>query len=294
MSGGPDSLALLLLAHAALPGRIEAATVNHQLRPEAAREAAFVAETCKQLGIPHETLTIAVGAGNLQAEAREARYQALAQWMESRGIAMLATAHHADDQAETLLMRLNRGSGLSGLASIRPTRPVPGAQAGVCRPLLSWRKAELEAVVAGAGLQAVRDPSNDDPSFDRARVRAALRSAEWIDPVGLARSAALLGDAEAVLSRLVDESYERDVTRTEGGIELRPPRDPYVKVEVLRRVFGELGAAPSRSEISQCSERLESGQNASLAGILATPVRAESEENGPVWLFREEPPRRSN
>src|SRR3569833_2120210 len=119
VSGGPDSLALLLLAKAAIPERVEAATVDHGLRPESAREAAMVAELCAAYGIPHRILTVKVARGNLQDKARAARYAALGNWMAERGLSALATAHNADDQAETLLMRLNRGFGEDGHAGVR-------------------------------------------------------------------------------------------------------------------------------------------------------------------------------
>jgi tRNA(Ile)-lysidine synthase len=119
VSGGPDSMALLLLAHAALPGAIEAATVDHGLRAEAAAEAEFVASICASLGVPHVTLGVRLAPGNLQSEARVARYSALADWACERGIGAIATAHHADDQAETLLLRLGRASGVAGLAGVR-------------------------------------------------------------------------------------------------------------------------------------------------------------------------------
>src|SRR3954466_8445661 len=104
VAGGPDSLALLLLAEAAFPGRVRAATVDHRLRPESAGEAAFVARICADRGVPHDILeaSVARAGEGLQAAAREARYAALAAWMRERGLAWLLTAHHADDQAETL------------------------------------------------------------------------------------------------------------------------------------------------------------------------------------------------
>src|SRR4051812_14287712 len=107
VSGGPDSLALLLLASAAYPGRIEAATVDHGLRPEGAAEAAFVGRLCVRLGLPHAILRAQMTeTANVQAAARTRRYALLTQWLAATGAAFLATAHHLDDQAETLVMRL--------------------------------------------------------------------------------------------------------------------------------------------------------------------------------------------
>ncbi|MDE2302351.1 MAG: tRNA lysidine(34) synthetase TilS, partial [Sphingomonadales bacterium] len=151
VSGGPDSLALLLLAAAARPGAVRAATVDHRLRAASAGEAAAVARVCAALAVPHQTLEIAVAAGNLQSEARRGRYAALAGWMNEQGIAALATGHHADDQAETLLMRLNRAGGCAGLAGVRARGRLPGSEGRLLlRPLLGWRRAELAALIAAA------------------------------------------------------------------------------------------------------------------------------------------------
>ncbi|MEQ1639906.1 MAG: tRNA lysidine(34) synthetase TilS, partial [Novosphingobium sp.] len=197
VSGGPDSLALLLLAHAALPGRVAAATVDHGLRAESAAEAGFVADVCARLGVPHAILQVELAKGNVQAEARAARYAALAGWIAAAGLAALATAHHADDQAETLLLRLNRGSGVAGLAGVRAKGLIPGTRLPLLRPVLGWRRAELAKLVAG--LDAVQDPSNTDDRFDRARLRKALAGVDWLDASALAQSAAHLADADAAL-----------------------------------------------------------------------------------------------
>ena len=123
VSGGGDSLALLLLAHAALPGRVKAATVDHGLRQESADEADRVARYCAELGVAHTTLTVSVARGNTQEQARKASYAALGDWAKENDLGALATAHQMDDQAETFLMRLNPlGSGQASpsLAALAP------------------------------------------------------------------------------------------------------------------------------------------------------------------------------
>ncbi|WP_339501760.1 tRNA lysidine(34) synthetase TilS, partial [Pseudomonas canadensis] len=121
VSGGPDSMAMLALAAAAFPGQVHAATVDHRLRAAAAAEARMVAAWCANAGVPHTTLVVAepIGPGSVQARARAVRYELLLPWAAEIGASCLATAHHADDQAETFLMRAALGSGVAGLAGIR-------------------------------------------------------------------------------------------------------------------------------------------------------------------------------
>lgn len=212
VSGGPDSVAMLLLAAAAFPGRVEAATVDHGLRVASGGEASFVAGLCREMNIPHQILVLdSLAHGNVSASAREARYDALDSWADARGISWLLTAHHADDQLETMAMRLNRASGVAGLAGIRPRR------GRIVRPLLGWRHAELVHIVELAGIEAVDDPSNRDDRYDRARLRKALASADWLDPLAIVRSAAALDEADRALDwvilklrqeRLVDSAEE--------------------------------------------------------------------------------------
>lgn len=267
---------------------MEAATVDHGLRPESAAEAEMVAAVCAVLGVPHTTLKVELAPGNLQQEARLARYRALAEWQQARGLDLLLTAHHADDQAETLLMRLNRGSGVAGLAGVRPRGRNPASGGAVLRPLLGWRKAELEAVVRACGIDPVQDPSNADERFDRARLRKALRAADWLDPAALAQSAAWLAQGDAALAHYAEAEWDARITASEGAITYCPapgaPRE--TRLRVLARAVEQLGGEPPRlSQVADLLDALERGEGGNLAGVLA---RA----RGAGWVLRPEPPRR--
>ncbi len=291
VSGGPDSLALLLLADAALPGRVWAATVDHGLREESAAEAEAVGRLCGLIGVPHRTIAASVepsGEG-LQASARAARYAALAEWMDGEGLGLLLTAHHCDDQAETLLMRLNRGSGVAGLAGVRAQGSVPGTggRLRLCRPLLGWRRGELAALVAAAGVEPALDPGNSDERFDRARLRRQLGEAKWLDPAALARSAALLAEAEAALEWTAGPLFAARAEVGEGAVSLRPNGLP---PELLRRLvlscLRELApeAAPRGEALAGFIVKLEGGGISTLGGVKA--------RGGETWRFELAPSRR--
>ena len=287
VSGGPDSLALLLLATAARPGQVEAATVDHHLRPESAKEAAFVADVCARLGVPHATLPVHVGAGaSLQAQARIARYEALGAWAEEHGLAAVATAHHADDQAETLLMRLARGAGLGGLVGVRHSRPL-GHGVLLIRPLLDWRRSELAAIVAAAGLKPIDDPANRDPRHDRSRFRFMLAEADWADAERLADSARWLAEAdealEWALKPLLDTRLNGDAT----ALAVDPdglPRE--LQRRLLLAAFERMGARrPRGPDLDRVRKALAAGKPATLSGVKLEP--------GPPWMLTPAPPRRS-
>jgi tRNA(Ile)-lysidine synthase len=291
VSGGADSLALLLLAAGACPGRVAAATVDHGLRAESAAEAASVAALCRGLDIPHSTLAVEVAAAGLgvQAAAREARYAALAGWMRTLGADTLLTGHHLDDQAETLLMRLLRGSGVAGLAGIRSASPFPaaGPSARLARPLLGWRRAELEAIVRDSGLAPAADPSNTDEAYDRARLRRLIGEAGWLDPVPLARSAAALAEAEEALRAAAGRLYAERARERDGIVRLDPAEVPRellrrLVLAALRRVAAD--AEPRGEQLTALIDRLSTGEIATLAGVKAV--------GGAVWTFEPAPPRR--
>lgn len=287
VSGGPDSLALLVLAAAALPGRVSAATVDHGLRAESAAEAAHVAAICGDLDVPHESLAVAVEPGNVQSAARAARYAALEQWAVRHELAALATAHHADDQAETLLLRLNRASGVAGLAGVRARGTVPGTRLPLLRPLLGWRRAELADIVAAAGLDPVDDPSNRDDRFDRARLRKALAQADWLDVPALAQSAAHLADADAALEWAAAREWAEQVERGAMGITYRPQAPRAVALRVLARIVTELdGEAPRGSAVARLFDTLLARQPASIGGLVARALPG-------GWSFARAPKRRA-
>jgi tRNA(Ile)-lysidine synthase len=287
VSGGPDSLALLLLANALLPGRVQAATVDHGLRAESADEAALVAQICGYLKIPHATLKVDVAPGNIQAQARDARYTALAGWLVERELDSLATAHHADDQAETLLLRLNRASGVAGLAGVRARGQVPGTTIPLLRPLLGWRRAELAGVVTAAGIAAVDDPSNRNDHFDRARLRKALSQAEWIDVPALAGSAAHLADADAALDWAARREWAEAVSAEGLGLLYRPQAPRAVALRVLTRIVIELeGPEPRGSAVARLFDTLVAGQIGSIGGLVARSTHS-------GWSFTKAPQRRA-
>jgi tRNA(Ile)-lysidine synthase len=275
-----------------------AATVDHGLRPEAASEAAMVAQVCARLGVPHETIAVAVAAGNLQTQAREARYDALCRSFGTRGAEVFATAHHADDQAETLLMRLNRGSGLAGLAGVRARRVIVGesplGEYLLVRPLLHWRRAELAQIVSAAGIEPVSDPSNEDPAFDRARMRQALAALPWLDPLAVARSAELLQQAEDTVENAVAAVGHRAVFRDGAVVWYHWGHARLVEVEVVGSILEELGADVRRSEVAQMVDQLRTERHATLGGVMARRAMHQKDPLTQVdaWRFEREPPRR--
>ncbi|WP_426265703.1 tRNA lysidine(34) synthetase TilS [Sphingomonas sp. LHG3443-2] len=289
VSGGPDSLALLLLAAKARPGRLRAATVDHGLRAESAGEAGLVAAYCAGLGVPHDILRVEVAAGaSVQAQARAARYAALGEWAQQNGLAAVATAHHADDQAETLLMRLARGSGVGGLAGIREQRGlVDGVR--LIRPLLGWRKADLVALVADAGWTAIDDPTNRDDRHDRTNVRRLLSETPWLQAERLARSAAALADAAEALEAIAARERTERVREVGDCLLYQPSQHREIRRRVAAALIRELsgGGEPRGPDLDRLLDRVEAGGSAALGGVM---VRSEAQG----WRFEPAPPRRSS
>jgi len=294
VSGGPDSVALLLLAAEARPGLIEAASVDHALRPDGLAEAQMVARLCERLAIPHAILTVTWDGKPvtaIQERARAMRYKLLREWAGERGLTALLTAHHMEDQAETFLMRLARGAGIKGLAGMRQVTPAPGAGAALVRPLLGWRHAELEAVCAQAGVEPANDPSNADEQFERVRIRRALAEAEWLDPKFVAASAAHLAEADAALHWATTLEWRRAVTAPGGRIIYQPTNAPReIRRRIIRRAILALateggGTEPRGRELDQLLAALVSGRKATLRGVLCV--------GGREWRFTRAPARKA-
>ncbi|WP_165837650.1 tRNA lysidine(34) synthetase TilS [Zavarzinia aquatilis] len=258
VSGGADSLALLLLAdgwtRAAPDRRLYVLTVDHGLRPESARETGAVAAQATALGHDHAVLrpNRPLPRRGLEAAARACRYELMAAWCRAAAVPALATGHTLDDQAETLLMRLERGSGLDGLSAMAPETRLGDIR--LLRPLLGFRRAETAALVARAGLHAADDPMNHDPAFERVRIRRAMTTL-GLDAEGLAATADRLRRDRAAIETLVDDLVRRAFTLSPagvGGIEvaaLRGTPAPLVEralARLIRAVGG--GAYPPRRD----------------------------------------------
>jgi tRNA(Ile)-lysidine synthase len=294
VSGGPDSLALLLLAAAARPGRVEAATVDHALRDGSHEEAAMVAGVCASLDVPHVVLTAKwheKPATAIQERARDERYRLLGDWAALRQLDAIATAHHLDDQAETVIMRLARGSGVRGLAGMRPVAEVPGSNVALLRPLLNWRRAELEQICADAGVQPVSDPSNEDEQFERVRIRRALAEAKWLKPETLASSASHLAAADNALRWASEQHWNAAVTNGDAEIVYRPnSAPPEIQRRVVSRALSQLategpGGELRGRELERLIAMLASGGTATIRGVRCS--------GGSDWRFSKAPARKA-
>lgn len=283
VSGGPDSLALLVLAQQVLPDRLVAATVDHQLRAESADEAQIVAEICSNLGVPHFILTPDEEiSGNLQSSARAARYALLERAAVAQNCQHIATAHHADDQLETLLMRLARGSGVDGLSGIR------ARNGRVVRPLLEFTKADLIDICSSAGIEWLNDPSNANIDFDRVAMRNWLASTQHPFQASRAlRTASALADASDALVWMTDTlaaqriAQENDIIICTAG-DLPSELKRRLLIRCLRTI--DVNLAPRGDAIDRLLTELENARTAMIGNIKCV--------GGADWRFSKAPPRR--
>jgi len=278
VSGGSDSLALLHAVWASGVG-VEAVTVDHRLRPEAAAEAALVADICNALGVPHSVLRWEGwdGKGNLQDHARQNRYALIAGWATARGLPSVALGHTMDDQAETMLMRLAREAGVEGLAAMRPVFEREGMRFD--RPFLSERRADLRAYLEELGLRWVEDPSNEDQGFARVRARKVL---EAVGPLGigaeaLSRVALNLRDASDALGRTASDFARAKVKSAGGDLVFDRTALRRQPTEIARRLVGHglmfVSSAdypPRREPLEALTDHLRTPGTLTLHGCLVT------------------------
>jgi tRNA(Ile)-lysidine synthase len=282
VSGGVDSITMLhWIAELGLDA--VALTVDHGLRSKSAEEAAFVERVAASLGIPHATLkwTGAKPDAGIEEAAREARYNLMLDFCRNHGIGVLVLAHQADDQIETFLMNLGRGSGVYGLAAIRSRIVRDGIV--IARPLLSTSRKELEEYCRARGIEHVRDEMNEDDGFLRVRIRKnrhLLRDKLGISDARIMAAITALGRARDALERQVGELLDRVMPRSADG--LMPDRavfsasflfdmDAEIQLKFLSRLVQAIGggAHPARLEKIQLALRkLERDTMLTLGGCI--------------------------
>lgn len=304
VSGGPDSLAMLYLyarwaSTQAGPPRTLVLTVDHQVRAASRLEADTVAAHAKSLRLPHETLlwTGPKPATSFQEKARDARYRLLRERLarEDASPRALLTAHTQDDQAETLLMRLGRGSGLSGLAGIKPQRLMSAEPVvKLVRPLLDLPKARLEATLTALGIPWADDPTNTDQRFERPRLRlsASARRDAGLSNAALAQAAARLARADTALE-LATDALQSSAVESDLGVSASIDRKLFeaapdeIRIRLILRLLGRLGGIsppPQLSEVERLNARWpQLTRTVTLGGCLLVP--------GPVVSIYREPGR---
>src|SRR5690606_36132649 len=286
VSGGGDSTALLLLLHRVADRPIAAVTVDHGLRPESAAEARSVAALCAARNIPHSILRWQERPirGNLQDAAREARRALIAGWAREEGIATVALGHTLDDQAETVLLRLARGSGVDGLAAMAAAAERDGIL--WLRPLLAVRRQVLRDWLRREGVGWCDDPGNEDPAFDRVRARQALvhLAPLGLGPERLAATAARKAQARAALEAQADALGRASIRQgLAGDLVLDPaplaaaPRETALRL--LARALMWVSGARYRPRLARTEAALDmllggsTGGGFTVAGCLLRPVR---------------------
>lgn len=287
VSGGSDSMALLHLCarlQAHRGGVVRAATVDHRLRPEAADEARRVAGFCTTLGIGHDTLIWNHGeiSGNLQDQARRARYALLGDWARVAGVADVVLGHTADDQAETFLMGLAREAGLDGLSGMRRAWQEGGVTWS--RPLLLRPRRELRDYLTRNGIDWVEDPSNADDRFTRVKARRALKA---LKPLGItvdkltgvilnlgsALQAVREATAEAAARLACTGAGEVVLSRQEFDA-LTPEINRRLLIAALKWVSGET-YMPRQAALIRVQEAVREARHATLSGCRIRVSEAE-------------------
>ena len=289
LSGGPDSMALCrLLSQWAAAGKgpeIHALTIDHGLRPEAAAEARLVGEWVK--GWPrvrHAVLTLKdiKAKGRIMEKARQGRYEILSDYCRRQAIGRLFTAHHLDDQAETFLFRLAKGSGPDGLAAMRACSSYDDCLS-IVRPLLGVTKDRLVATCRHYKIPFVADPTNDNPAFARNRLRQAQKilAREGLTPKRLAVTAGRMGRACEALDHYAKETFngslrEQDGKRTAFDFAALAAAPAEISLRVLLMAMKDDGYGPRREGLEALAADLffrENFKKRTLGGFMVSRDR---------------------
>ena len=296
-SGGPDSLALALLAHQwakYLGGKVIALTVDHRLREGSTAEAHQVKAWLEARGIEHHILTWERGAKNkplqtaIQAAAREARYQMLGQWCKDHGVKHLLTAHHAQDQLETFMIRLAKGSGLKGLTS---TQKVVRTDFGrILRPLLTLDASPLKATLKQLNQPFIQDPSNENEDFTRVRWRQLLPTlgAEGLTPTTIQETLERLNHAQRLVDQHISSLLHQHVSLSPHGYatfhKAALKESPEAFEEMLKRILATIGTRNypvRRQALHRAMEAMKLGHSLTLGGCQIIHKTKE------FWIVRE-------
>ncbi|WP_298562812.1 tRNA lysidine(34) synthetase TilS [uncultured Aliiroseovarius sp.] len=307
VSGGSDSMAMLVLAAAwakKVGADLRVATVDHGLRPEAAEEANWVKARCAELGLPHDTLTWAdAPSGNVQSAARAARYELLANWAQGLGLDAVAVGHTADDQAETFVMRLARGSGVDGLSAMQDDWQAQKMR--WLRPVLATGRDDLRQCLTERGLGWIDDPSNTDARFERVRVRKAMKDLALLglDRDRLVGTALRMTEARTALEQAALDAAEThaevilgDVVFDISAYSVLPTETRHRLLTAAIRFVSGAAYRPRYDALKEIEAQVLEGQRRTLSGCVLhqksgqlvvgrelNALRSEAAQSGESW-----------
>jgi tRNA(Ile)-lysidine synthase len=299
VSGGPDSMALMLMlvAWRAMIGKgapeLCVLSVDHGLRRESAEEIELVARISRKYGLTHKSFSWegAKSTGNISSKSREARYDLMCNWCAQQQISHLLVAHTLDDQAETVLLRLARGSGVDGLAAMAPSRAWNSTV--IYRPLLGMKRSRLVQLLHSVHCPFASDPSNHNPKYDRVLFRQALKILEplGITSQGLVDTANRLAQAREALDVMTLQAIARSVSIFDAGYcVINPSQLELYPYEIKRRVLGRLLCAVGGHPYAPPHSSLDR----LLSWVLATTTSSRTlggcflmPRQGKIWVMRE-------
>ena len=302
VSGGIDSMALVLLAKKFMDTMVEGAkltaiTVDHGLRPSSTKEAKFVGKVMAQHGIWHRTLTWdgEKPEFNIEAVARKKRYELLTGFCKENGIKCLLVGHHAGDQAENFLIRLFRGSGIDGLASMKHENEINGIK--ILRPLLDVKKEELKDYLVKSGVKWIEDESNEDEKYLRNKIRKFLGELKDKDAIIERVNSAVNSIAKAkdiIKTELIRESKSIVKYFDEGYVELNAKKlselDEELGLRLLAWVLMEISGNPYKprfEKLKRIYDKIVANKLSKATTFYGCVLEAQDGDLGKIIIYRE-------